>query len=568
MINSIASHYLKALADCGIKYVFANPGTDFAPIIEAMLHLAEQGQTIPKFITVPHENVAMAMAHGYYRSSGEPAAVMVHVTVGTANALCGVMNAARDNVPTLLVAGHTPNTESGSRGSRSAMIHWGQDSFDQGGMLREYVKWDYELRSGQAVDVIVGRALDIAMTEPRGPVYLTLPREVLDEQATVGPAAVRRRPAGAIAAAPAAEAMEKAAAAIAAAEFPLLLTSSLGSNPDNVEQLAKLADEFGIAVVQPFSRALNLACDHGMNLGTQAGPGLKRADVVVVIDCEVPWSPNQIQARADATLIHIADDPFYARYPLRGFEMDIAVAGSSTASLMMLYERLQAKLDENKERITARKEIISSLHRLLVAERNTYTESVSALTPVHPAWLAACVNQVKQADAIIVNELGVILDVLDLTVAGTYITSSHAGGLGLGLGAALGAKLAKPDREVILLVGNGSYMFGNPTPAHYVASAECLPTLTVVANNQRWHSVHSSTVAMYPHGKASSERTMPLVELSPSPQFERIIAACGGYGERVEDPGQLIAALQRGLDAVANGIPALINVITQPWDRV
>ena len=126
----------------------------------------------------------MAMAHGYYRTCGKPAAVMVHVTVGTANAICGLMNAARDNVPLLLAAGRTPITETGHIASRNRSIHWGQEAFDQGGMVREFVKWDYELRDGQPVDAVVDRALDIAMSEPRGPVYLTLPREVLANPAT------------------------------------------------------------------------------------------------------------------------------------------------------------------------------------------------------------------------------------------------------------------------------------------------------------------------------------------------------------------------------------------------
>ena len=152
-------------------------------------------------MTVPHENVAMAMAHGYYRISGKPAAVMVHVTVGTANAMNGIINAARDNIPVLLAAGRTPLTETGSVASRNRPIHWGQESFDQGGMLREYVKWDYELRGGQPVEAVVDRALDIAMSEPRGPVYLTLPREVLSRPRRQGAprhrASARRAGAGA-----------------------------------------------------------------------------------------------------------------------------------------------------------------------------------------------------------------------------------------------------------------------------------------------------------------------------------------------------------------------------------
>ena len=164
----------------GIDYVLANAGTDFAPVIEGLVRLQNHRQdAIPRFITVPHENLAMAMAHGYYQVAGKPAGVMVHVTVGTGNTICALMNAARDNVPLLLMAGRTPLTQSGHIASRSAPIHWGQENFDQAGVVREYTKWDFELRAGQPVDEVVGRALDVALAEPRGPVYLTLPREVL-----------------------------------------------------------------------------------------------------------------------------------------------------------------------------------------------------------------------------------------------------------------------------------------------------------------------------------------------------------------------------------------------------
>src|SRR5262249_24057535 len=184
-----AEGYIARLAERGVEYVFANAATDFAPIVEALSQ--SRGAKAPRFLTVPHENVAMAMAHGYYRIAGKPAAVMVHVTVCTANAINGIINAARDNIPVLLAAGRTPITETGSIASRNRPIHGGQEAFDQGGMLREYVKWDYELRAGQPVEAVVDRALDIAMSEPRGPVYLTLPREVL-----AGPGTKPRRDAG------------------------------------------------------------------------------------------------------------------------------------------------------------------------------------------------------------------------------------------------------------------------------------------------------------------------------------------------------------------------------------
>ena len=221
-----AEAYIARLGERGIEYVFANAGTDFAPIVEALSHRKANGK-VPRFMMVPHENVAMAMAHGYYRIAGKPAAVMVHVTVGTANAICGLMNAARDNIPLLLAAGRTPITETGHIASRNRSIHWGQESFDQGGMLREFVKWDYELRDGQPVDAVVDRALDIAMSEPRGPVYLTLPREVLSNPSVH----TRRntvRPLGALAPEPAQAAIEEAPRLIAKAEFPLIITSAVG----------------------------------------------------------------------------------------------------------------------------------------------------------------------------------------------------------------------------------------------------------------------------------------------------------------------------------------------------
>ena len=172
----VAEAFISGLFVQGIEYVFSNGGTDFAPIVEALAEANNTGRNVPRFINVPHENLAMSMANGYYRVAGKPAAVMVHTTPGTANALCGLMNATKDHVPVLLAAGRTPLTETGFAESRDLRIHWGQENFDQGSMVREYVKWDYELRSGQPVEHLIGRALDIAMSEPKGPVYLSLPR--------------------------------------------------------------------------------------------------------------------------------------------------------------------------------------------------------------------------------------------------------------------------------------------------------------------------------------------------------------------------------------------------------
>jgi acetolactate synthase I/II/III large subunit len=138
-----------------------------------------------------------------------------------------------------------------------------------------------------------------------------------------------------------------------------------------------------------------------------------------------------------------------------------------------------------------------------------------------------------------------------------------SGGLGFGMGAGLGAKLAAPQREVIVTVGDGSYMFGNPIPYHYVGRAEKLPTLTVVANNQSWLAVRQSTLDVFPDGHAAKANVMALTELKPSPDYEKVIETCGGRGEKVEGPRDLLPALERSLDAVRSGTPVTLNVLTQ-----
>src|SRR5215467_5739173 len=178
--GTVSDAYLALLADRGIDYLFANAGTDFAPIIEAYAKAQALGTKVPQPVTVPHENVAINMAQGYYLVTGRPQAVMVHVNVGTANAICGLINGWRGNLPVLFTSGRTPFTEEGEiMGMRSGEIHWPQEMRDQRAMVREFVKWDYELPNGEVMETAIDRALNIAMAEPKGPVYMTLPRETL-----------------------------------------------------------------------------------------------------------------------------------------------------------------------------------------------------------------------------------------------------------------------------------------------------------------------------------------------------------------------------------------------------
>jgi acetolactate synthase-1/2/3 large subunit len=555
-----AQSYISQLGRRGVEVVFANAGTDFAPIIEAISR-TQGADKVPRFITVPHENVAMSMAYGYYRASGKIAAVMVHVSVGTANALCGLMNAARDNVPILLAAGRTPLTEHGHPASRNRPIHWGQECFDQGGMVREFVKWDYELRAGQPVRAVVDRALDIAMSEPKGPVYLTLPREVLADPAVVGDPGLERV-CGASETEPAQGAIDSVAALVARAKFPVIITSSAGRTVEGFRALSDLAGSFALPVFQADAQDINISTEHEMHLGFDPPQAvLDQADLILLIDCTVPWIPKLGGPKSGTKVVHMSADPLRARYPFIGFSYDIAVAGNVAASMRRLATALGERADAKS--IAARRERVGELRAAAQKRRADAAAAAAKKVPISNAYIAACLNDLKAKDAICISELGMPVAQLDLTEPGSLMGGTQAGGLGLALGAALGAKLAAPQREVIVAVGDGSYMFGNPVPYHFMQKAEGLATLTIIANNSSWHAVRTATLHVYPDGRAAAANQMPLTELTPSPAYEKTIETIGGFGCRVEHPDELKDALAKGLEAVRSGTPALINVITQ-----
>jgi acetolactate synthase-1/2/3 large subunit len=236
--ETAADAWVGLLAARGVEYLFANGGTDFGPVVEAYAKGQKLGWRLPEVVIVPHENMGVAMAHGYAMVTGRPQAMMVHVGVGTANALNGLINASRQNVPILFTAGRTPLTESGTLpAARNNYIHWAQEHFDQGGMLREFVKWDYELKHAEQVETVLDRALAIAKSEPQGPVYVTLPREILASQFS---APFNAHSTIASASPPGAdgEGIREAAKLLSQAKMPLLITANGGRTVESSRAIA------------------------------------------------------------------------------------------------------------------------------------------------------------------------------------------------------------------------------------------------------------------------------------------------------------------------------------------
>ncbi|MDA1324478.1 MAG: thiamine pyrophosphate-requiring protein [Proteobacteria bacterium] len=558
---TVADAYLAVLADRGVDYLFANAGTDFAPLIEALAKAQALGTPHPTPIACPHENTAQHMAIGYYLVTGRPQLTMMHVNVGTANGMNGLLNASRGNVPMLFTAGRTPTNEHSLKGHRSLDIHWTQEMYDQSGMTREAVKWDYELRNVEQLETIVDRALSVMMSDPKGPAYLALPREVLawevDEFTYTSPGRIQ----AASPAAPDPEALDRAASILAKSENPVIITNWGGRNPGVMPALVALAEKYAIPVVEYRNRFVAMPRHHPMFAGGNPNPFVEAADAILVLDCAVPWLPSQVNPSEDCQVIQLAVDPHYTMWPVRGFQSDIALTCASDIGLRALSVAMEEPAKSAAATIDKRRRTVTDRHNKLEDNWAAKLEEVKDKTPIHPAWISHCIGNISDSETIFAKESQLQVQYLDTTKPTKILNAGASSGLGHGMGVALGAKLADRDRLVIGTHGDGSYMFNVPISAHYVAAEQDLPILTVVFNNQRWQAVRGSTMGLHPDGYAAKANQMPLAYFNVDQHYEKMVDVSGGYGEQVNDPKDMQPALERALKAVmVDKRQAVLNV--------
>lgn len=555
---------LARLKAVGVDYIFANSGTDFPPIIEGLAEASAKQIPLPKAIVIPHENAAMGMAHGYYLATRRAQAVMAHTNVGLANCAIGAINAATEHVPMLLFSGRTPVVEKGRLGARTVPIGWGQEMRDQAAMIRETVKWDYELKfPEQAVD-IVDRAFAVANSTPRGPVYLSLPREVLCEPCPSdqleAPAIIAAASAG-----PRRADIETAAKLLSEAKAPLIIAQRGAGSPEGFTALSRLAEDWGIAICQYWAIQLAAPTDHPMAVGGDPADWLAEADLVLVIDSLAPWSPDTHTLKPGCKVIHIGEDPLYTRFPVRNFPCDLALVGDTADTIIELAGAVSGFLPQTEKARAARRAKVttaSSQRRAMILER-----AAAGRGPVmSKAFVSICLSKaIEGKDAAVLSELGAPLEELTLRSANTWFQEPHSGGLGWCFPAALGMKLAQPDRLIVATMGDGSYMFSNPVACHQIAEAAEIPLLILVLNNSEWGAVRQSVLGVYPDGYASKANTMPLVSLAPTPDFTKVAEASRAWTARVDRPEDLDAALAAAIEQVTiHKTQALVEIRIAP----
>ena len=571
--GSAARHFLDGLAELGIEHVFANLGTDHVSIIEELAERPD-GEG-PRIVLVPHENVAVHMAGGFAMATGRGQAVLVHVDAGTANAAMGAHNLFRTRVPVLLMAGRAPYALHGELpGARDNYVHYVQDPFDIASVTRPYVKWEYSLPSGYVAKEALRRAHTVMQSDPPGPVYMTLPREVLAE--TIEDERVRAYGEDGFGAVKARgidpDHAARFAEALMGARNPVAVTTYLGRNPAASALLDALSRATGLQVVESNPTYLNIPRDSPCFAGFEAGPALADADLCLLLDVDVPFLPGTVPRADEIRWLQIDVDAVKRDFPMWGFRTDLRVEADTAIVLRQILDEVERRADDAfRARVAARVESwlpVREARRSRLAEAGRSAGSVGAISP---DYVCASLARHLGPEDVLVNEAIrntlPVMNQIPRTRAGTYFANA-GGGLGFSGGAALGLRLAMPDRRIVQVVGDGTFHFSSPDAVYATAQLYDLPVLTVVLDNRGWSAVKQATLRLYPKGRAAArdsfQSRLESGRQGEVRRFDRLAEAFGAHGDFVEDPAELDAAIARCLAALDDGRAALLHVRVTP----
>ncbi len=561
---SAANYLLEALEEVDIDFLFSNMGTDHAPIIEALAGRKRRGQPAPKVVLCPHENTAAHMAGGYALVSGRGQGVLVHVDVGTANTSTAMHNLFRSRLPVLLMAGKAPFTTHGElTGTRDNYVHFVQEPFDQGALVRPYTKWEWTLPSGIVVKEAVRRAHSIMQSEPKGPVYLMLPREILTE--VWGEEDMRSYPAerfgGTQSSGADPKLVDQLADALLRSKSPILITSYAGRTAGASEAIYALAEFAGMRVMES-NMVNNISHEGPCFCGFQSGPHIPQADFGLLVDVDVPWFPRDTRIDDKMFWAQIDLDVLKGGSPMWSFPSHLRIQGNSARILEQLLDVVRAKAPP------AFRQASAARIEELKGEKVKRDERVAELASkpgkrgaINSHYLCAELSKRIAPDDIIFAEAArngpAVTQQIARPLPGTMVRVG-GGGLGSSGGMALGAKLARPERLAIQIVGDGSFYFNVPSSVYAVSKHYQLPIFTIVLDNGGWSAVKESTLRVYPDGDARAEDSFA-AELVMDVDFSKVGEAFGAYGEKLTDPAEVPGALDRCLKAVRGGRAAVLH---------
>lgn len=555
---TVAETILRSLKRQGVDYLFSNLGSDHPPFLEALARGREQGELeeFPEIVLCPHEFAAVSAAHGYTVTTGEPQGVLVHVDVGTLNAGAAIHNAHRANVPMVILAGLAPLTESGYPGSRDSPVHYLQDVPHQVEIVEQYCRWTSEYRIPADPVAAVRRGLERATGTPEGPVYIAAAREALEATDYAKDGQDRESKGETTPPAASNQVLERLATEIERSDRPILITTHLGKAPESVPAVVDFAETTGTGVIEQRPTSLCFPRDHDLHLGYNPTAVFDEADLIIVAQSEFPWIPSKGTPSEDTRVIHIDPDPTKPEYPLWDFRVDLTVTASPEETLASLAEQITPNSGN-----TARKHWmqVSARRRRENEHRLSEAEDDGRLTP---AVLSDALNAIVDDSTIIVDDAvtskSSVLNYLELTEPGSYHMKGGSA-LGWAPGAAVGVKMAHPEKRVINVTGDGAYVFANPTASAWLAVNQNTPTMTVVYNNAGWNAVKSATLSQHPDGYAARD-DVPESQFEPELDLSVPAKSVDTFTKRVTARDDLQRALSDALDALSGGTPALLDV--------
>jgi benzoylformate decarboxylase len=545
--------FAEQLIASGVKYVFGNSASEDAEFYEALVDRPQL-----KYILTPHEGPGAAMAAGYIKASGEPAIVMQAGAVGMMNAMGQIFNAFKEQTPLVV---YSYRTDQSRRAGRDGF----EEIANQEQVMQPITKYTWLARRPDMIPETVRRAFKAAWTPPYGPAYISwhsdfnherARTEIIQQEQFDPRMRVRPNP----------EEVERAAKLLVEAKMPLMVVGDEVYKAKAAAKAVKLAEMLGMPVTQVRQIYANFSQTHPLWVGGLAGNNLdklafpKHPDVVINIGNKfqhggptplVPRGPKFIDMRID---FNSMGNVFLTEVPLVadvGYGLDDLIAAVEqlmTASLKQQAAERAAEVRKFSEWAkTARAQIVNSPdwdQAPIIADRVTWE-----------------VAKFADPDAIIVHEAGSVnLHSFNFNpIGGRELFFYYGAHLGSGVGTSAGVKLARPNQQVICLVGDGSFVFG-PTALWNMARLE-LPVIVVVYNNHAYGGPHSRVINNVPSGRMVQTRQFYHDYLgSPDMNMAAIAKGFGVEGEVVENPAQLREALARARQHTVDGKPYLLDV--------
>jgi acetolactate synthase-1/2/3 large subunit len=557
-----AEMLLAAMRLGGMERLWFVSGSELTALQEASAKARVLGRPAPQIMTMLHEHAALCAAMGESMISGRPGGACAHVELGLLNMGGAIHIAQRGNFPVLILTGAPSSSypDSGP-GGRSHTVFWRQQIRDQGEIVRQYVKWDYKLAPYDNAGLAATRALQVAMSQPTGPVYMATPRETLQTPIQ----GVQRFPTLATAGlagdpAPDPSLLRRAAKILIEAESPHILVERMGRNPAALAPFVELAELLAAKVTAPGFR-VNFPQPHPLRVNNvwRGFPVLNEADTLLVIDSPVPWLPSATGPRAGAKVIWIDIDPIVQSIPMWEFGGDIRMTADSAIAVPMLLEEIKRQLTaSDRTRLDARRERLFAEGREALANADAAIDAMAGLPHLTPQFVAKELDKRIGNETIVIGEGGAT-NVLRRDEPGTLFFHGGAS-LGFAMAACVGGKLAKPDRRFVAMVGDGTYNFSLASQVFWAAKQYKAPFLTMIMNNRGYSTGTLMLREAYPDGFAVKSGNYDGGFFDPPPDYAAEARAAGCFGEQARSPADVGPAIERALRAVdAQGVPAVID---------